>query len=1047
MVRKLAIAAFTVSALSAGVAKALGLGEANVESALNQPLSAEIELVNVRDLEQNEILTNLASREEFLRAGVDRVFFLSDLRFSVEEKGDGKTVIKVTSSKAVREPFINFLVEVTWPTGRLLREYALLIDPPTFSSESAQPVQLSQAPAQTQQPASVQQAPAQQSQPRATSAPAATTSQPSTRGDSYGPTGGDDTLWSIAMKTRLDKGISPQQQMLAIQDLNPDAFFDGNINRLKAGQILRLPSKEQSESRTTREAIAAVSVQNRSFAEQSSARSRGLDATSPTTEISTATAGTSRDELRVIVANTDEGSTDAAASGSTTGGGGTGTATSQELLVTKERLDKTARENEELKSRLEDLEGQLDTLQRLISLKDDQLAAMQGEASIQGEASMQEVTQEAPGEMPSEMTSEQAPTEMASEEAEPVTEETMPGSAMGEPTAETQAVESAPAEPVQPDVVEEKPVVEPKPVEPVVQDESIVDMIKNNVVYQIALGAGGVILLLILWLLSRSKTRKEEAYHEDAEVMDDNDTIITFDDAEDQEDSAIPGAEGVGSDPVAEADVYIAYQKYDQAAQVLEAALEDEPENHAYRLKLLEVAGEAKDGAKFASVLAALEASGDADILERASEVKERFGDLSDEPEVSLDDLESQLMGGDTFASDDDIAESDISEDFELDVDINDAEEVEDTVIKSEAQAEFVQEENFDLDEESTVASEDNLDIEFDLSDIDLDEGLGEETIIQGSGEPATTSDEDLVSLDFDLDSTLESEEELDVEMEDDFSAELDDEPGGVLEEKPVDAEGVGEEETLAFSEDFDLGETAKEESAELDLDSDFSDELLDIDAPATPTADTPVQAAETEEELNLDLEDSDIDFSLDEKPSLAMDTEEESELSADDFSLDTLEDADLDLEISEVAGDLAESETEEEVNELAEDLAEEFVQEVDTLEDDNLELDTDLGDLETNLDELAAEPDEAEAELGVDEEVVSAPASTSGTTDEFVTEMEEDFDFLSDTDESATKLDLARAYIDMGDKEGARDILEEVVEEGSSEQKDEASELLKGLD
>ncbi|WP_369820516.1 FimV family protein, partial [Oleiphilus sp. HI0061] len=130
MIRKLAFALSLLGVLIAESVFALGIGEATVTSALNQPLKAEIELVNSGDFSAEEILPGLATREEFLKANVDRVYFLSDLRFKVETNADGKLVVVLTTNKPVREPFLNFLVEVIWPSGRLLREYALLIDPP-----------------------------------------------------------------------------------------------------------------------------------------------------------------------------------------------------------------------------------------------------------------------------------------------------------------------------------------------------------------------------------------------------------------------------------------------------------------------------------------------------------------------------------------------------------------------------------------------------------------------------------------------------------------------------------------------------------------------------------------------------------------------------------------------------------------------------------------------------------------------------------------------------------------------------------------------------
>ncbi|RMF15138.1 MAG: peptigoglycan-binding protein LysM, partial [Gammaproteobacteria bacterium] len=195
MYRKFATGFIAASTLVSGIAQALGLGEATVQSALNQPLKAEIELVNVRDLQPNEIIANLAPREEFLRVGVDRVFFLSDLRFKVIYKDNGKAVVQVTSSKPVREPYLNFLVEVNWPNGRLLREYALLIDPPTYSLEVPQPVTPAATPTPAPSPAPVARAPAPRAQ-----VPARQPTPTGAEGTSYGPTRASDTLWDIAMR-------------------------------------------------------------------------------------------------------------------------------------------------------------------------------------------------------------------------------------------------------------------------------------------------------------------------------------------------------------------------------------------------------------------------------------------------------------------------------------------------------------------------------------------------------------------------------------------------------------------------------------------------------------------------------------------------------------------------------------------------------------------------------------------------------------------------------------------------------------------------------
>ena len=114
-VRKLVLAIAAATSLTSGMAHALGLGEISLQSSLSQPLNANIELLEVRDLDKSEIIPRLASPEDFSKAGVERDFFLSDLKFTPVIMPNGKSVLRVTSNKPVREPYLNFLVEVIWP--------------------------------------------------------------------------------------------------------------------------------------------------------------------------------------------------------------------------------------------------------------------------------------------------------------------------------------------------------------------------------------------------------------------------------------------------------------------------------------------------------------------------------------------------------------------------------------------------------------------------------------------------------------------------------------------------------------------------------------------------------------------------------------------------------------------------------------------------------------------------------------------------------------------------------------------------------------------
>ncbi len=220
-VRHLLIGLASSSAFYSGLAPALGLGEITLHSALNQPLNAEIQLLAVGDdMTTSDIKVALAPADAFNRAGVDRVYFLNDLRFSPLLRG-GNSVVRVVSNQPVREPYLNFIVELKRPGGQLLREYTVLLDPPSSSAYSSQA-----APVGDQQFTSY-------APPRRT--PIAS------RGERYQVASGE-SLWTIASKLRVDGDKSSLQDlMLDIHALNPEAFSNGDIHRLRAGASLLLP--------------------------------------------------------------------------------------------------------------------------------------------------------------------------------------------------------------------------------------------------------------------------------------------------------------------------------------------------------------------------------------------------------------------------------------------------------------------------------------------------------------------------------------------------------------------------------------------------------------------------------------------------------------------------------------------------------------------------------------------------------------------------------------------------------------------------------------
>ena len=280
---------------------ALGLGDIRVTSALNQPLRAEIQLLATTPEELNNLTVALASADTFERYDLDRPMYLTRIQFQVVRSGraDGN-FIRVASVNPVSEPFITFLVEANWSRGKLLREYTVLLDPPTFApppttqaiEEVTAPSRATQADSgQIQRPAQQEPAPAAPAQSRpavqapARSTPTEPTPSPSAIGPEPTPSpapastsnlgqasfdttpGGDlvvqrgNTLWGISRRMQPDSRLTVNQTMLAIYEANPDAFV-GNINRLRAGAVLRIPSADDVFRITRMDAFAEVKRQN-----------------------------------------------------------------------------------------------------------------------------------------------------------------------------------------------------------------------------------------------------------------------------------------------------------------------------------------------------------------------------------------------------------------------------------------------------------------------------------------------------------------------------------------------------------------------------------------------------------------------------------------------------------------------------------------------------------------------------------------------------------------------------------------------------------------
>ncbi|MFK1551664.1 FimV/HubP family polar landmark protein [Pseudomonas aeruginosa] len=224
------------SCLLAGQASALGVGDITLHSALNQPLDADIELLDVGDLGADEIEVRLAGADAFAAAGVERLQFLNELRFSPVLQGRGGNRIHVSSSRPVQEPYLNFLVEVARPNGRIVREFTVLLDPLGYTPRmlpaarsGIEPQRQSSTPAPAPRSAAVVVDPA--------------LLEP---GDEY-LARPSDNLWAIGGRLRGAGNADRAELMEALYQLNPQAFVNADRHRLKAGARLRLPAGYQPE--------------------------------------------------------------------------------------------------------------------------------------------------------------------------------------------------------------------------------------------------------------------------------------------------------------------------------------------------------------------------------------------------------------------------------------------------------------------------------------------------------------------------------------------------------------------------------------------------------------------------------------------------------------------------------------------------------------------------------------------------------------------------------------------------------------------------------
>jgi pilus assembly protein FimV len=594
MARKLAAVMFLLGILQTTSALSLGLGALQLQSFLNEPLKASVDLLDMGGLHEDEVIIRLASRDDFEKFGVDRPYFLSSIKFEVSAEENGTASIILSSDEAVVEPYLDFILEARWPSGRLLREYTVLIDPASFSEVETVAVSAAQRVDEIERVSisakkndEVISSGTSVEIRRSDLAPGDMPQRDYNSTTVLSPVPGsrymisrEDTLWRIASLAK-PRGASVQQTMLDIQRLNPDAFVNANINSIKAGYIVDLPSESEISSADVSAALAEVRQQNAAWRE---GRDVALNAASgPSLTISVDTKGDAATE--------SVGTSDAAA------GSVSAQVAPKPLPVAKANSNDEAAVSslvDEMQERLSVAEQQLETLQSIINLKDEQIAALQSALVAAGAVAAEDAGADALAEASDEILPDGDATTMIDVDAP--RDSAKPAVKVVEPDAES-LQEKVPV-----DVSKVVPVIVP-------ETESSGGGL-NGLLYLLGVVVLGVVAFIFV---RRRKEDGESISHvpgsrpfEDVfstvQLKEQGLNVEESEDKEDVKSAAVGGdfdaSERHDDEPashteagsiLADVDIYVLYGRHSQAIDLLNNAIASEPDNPLYRLKLLEV--------------------------------------------------------------------------------------------------------------------------------------------------------------------------------------------------------------------------------------------------------------------------------------------------------------------------------------------------------------------------------------------------------------------------------------------------------------------------
>lgn len=634
----LAIAATIAVGFASTDAHALALGRITVQSALGEPLRADIDIPEISPEEAASLKAAVASPEAFRAAGLEYNQAMSNLQITLQQRPGGRMFLRLSSDRVINDPFIDLILEANWSSGRLVRDYTMLFDPPNLRPFSAPAPSIAQVPPPASPPVAAPAAPRAVTTPPAVAAapipaapvapraaPAAPRPAPPSPVARPAPrpapakeqarqvtVQAGDTAGRIAAANK-PSNISLDQMLVALLRANPEAFIDGNVNRVKAGAVLDMPDATQAALVDAGEANRMVIAQSRDFNEFRRKLAEGV----PTTKVASA----DRQASGKLQARVEEKKPAASAPDKLT--------LSKGAVQAKGSADKIAkdRQAQEAAARVAELNKNIAELSKLGSSSG---SAAKAPAGAEAPAPVAKASAAAPA-IPAVTVAAGAPAvapaapaaKPASAPAAPVAPPPAPAApaTVASAPAPAPVVAAAAAVPAPTPAPVAAPAPAPKPAAPKAPkaptpppppEPSLVDELLDNPLIPAA--AGGLLALLLGFFFYRSRQRKKSA-QVDSSFLESRLQPDSFFGAsggqriDTNNEGGPTGSSMVYSpsqldaagdvDPVAEADVYLAYGRDLQAEEILKEALRTSPQRVAIHGKLLEIYSKRRDAKAF----------------------------------------------------------------------------------------------------------------------------------------------------------------------------------------------------------------------------------------------------------------------------------------------------------------------------------------------------------------------------------------------------------------------------------------------------------------